>query len=133
VPPARALDDPLDVHVHAVHVIVGRGREGPTDGFPEVVAGYSAVQPVVALHRAPAQELHLDRGAELGGTNDAITTVAVTSTATRGRARAATPLRVECLPAPAVAELQPDWCRRLDRRLALVSLLRNQTYKKMYK
>jgi len=130
VPPARAFDDPLDVHVHAVHVIVGRGREGPADGFPEVVAGYGAVQPVVALHRTPAQELHLDRGAELGGTNDTITSVAVTSTTTTRRwARAATPLRVKCLPAPAVAELQPDRCRRLDRRLALVSLLRNQTGK----
>lgn len=114
-PPARALDDPLDVHVNAVHVIVGGGRERPAHGFPKVVARHGTVQPVVPLHRAPAQEFHLDRGAELGGAHDSVAAIASAATASadattaatghRGRARAATPLRVECLPAPTVAEL----------------------------
>lgn len=109
---ARTLDDPLDVHVHAMHVIVGRGRERPVDRFPKVVAGHGAVQPVVALHRAPAQEFHFDGGAQLGRATDV-----------RGTSAPA-PFRVERLPAPAVAKLQSDRRHRLDSGLAFVSLLR---------
>lgn len=118
---ARALDDPFDVHVHAVHVIVGRGRRRAAHRVPQVVAGHGAVQPVVALHRAPAQELHLDRGAQPGR---ALRRRRRLLRRRRRRARAAAPFRMERLPAAAVAELQPDRRRRFDRRLALVPLLR---------